>query len=230
MMRKIRFNIKYFYFSFLLCAGHFYATGQNLKVVSSKKEYEGLLKTDSLQKMVEIHHKLPEIVYDLRYATRNNFTGEKLYKKGSETYTRLAVVNALQNVLHDLQQQGYNLKIWDAYRPYSVTKKMWELIGDDRYVANPANGSNHNRGLAIDLTLMKNGQEIDMGTGFDNFSDTAHHSFTFLEKDVLSHRQLLKTTMEKWGFVALETEWWHYSFPNNHNYQVLDLPPKKLRN
>ena len=106
---------------------------------------------------------------------------------------------------------------------------MWELIGDERYVANPAKGSGHNRGLAVDLTLIKDGKEVNMGTGFDHFTDTAHHSFKALPADVIKHRQLLRSTMEKHGFRALETEWWHYSWPNEKNYQVLDLSFRKLR-
>ncbi len=107
---------------------------------------------------------------------------------------------------------------------------MWELIGDERYVANPANGSGHNRGLAVDVTLIvvKTGEELNMGTGYDNFTDTAHHTFKGLPDDVLKNRHFLKTTMEKWGFRVLETEWWHYSFPNDRNYEVLDLPFKIL--
>jgi D-alanyl-D-alanine dipeptidase len=108
---------------------------------------------------------------------------------------------------------------------------MWEIIGDERYVANPAKGSGHNRGLAVDVTLIstKTGEEINMGTGFDNFTDTAHHTFKDLPVDVLKNRKLLKTTMERWGFRALETEWWHYSFPNDRNYEVLNLSFKELK-
>ena len=134
----------------------------------------------------------------------------------------------VEKVQEELSAKGYGLKIWDAYRPYSVTKKMWELIGDERYVANPAKGSGHNRGLAVDVTIVKDGKEINMGTGFDNFTDTAHHDFKNLPEDVLKNRMLLKTTMEKYGFKALETEWWHYSFPNDRNYAVLDLSFKQL--
>jgi len=108
--------------------------------------------------------------------------------------------------------------------------KMWDLIGDERYVANPSKGSGHNRGLAIDLTLinLSNDNELDMGTGFDNFTDTAHHVFRNLPSTVLQNRTLLKETMEKYGFRSFETEWWHYSWPNDRNYEVLDLDFKKL--
>jgi D-alanyl-D-alanine dipeptidase len=132
---------------------------------------------------------------------------------------------ALLQVQNQLALKGYGLKVFDAYRPYAATKLMWNLIHDDRYVANPKNGSNHNRGLAIDLTIInvKTWQELNMGTGFDNFTDTAHHSFANLSIPILNNRILLKTTMESFGFIAFDTEWWHYTWPNNQHYEVLDL-------
>lgn len=125
---------------------------------------------------------------------------------------------------------GLGLKIFDAYRPYAVTEKFWELVHDERYVANPANGSGHNRGTSLDLTIiyLENGQELNMGTGFDNFTDTAHHSFTNLPESILQNRMLLKSLMEQNGFKALETEWWHYSLPNSKQYELLNLSFKKL--
>ncbi|HZH67338.1 MAG TPA: M15 family metallopeptidase [Flavisolibacter sp.] len=231
-MHKIQFNIKYIqcifpvFFFFLFHP----APAQDLIVISNSKEYEKLVGGDSLQKMTELKTFLPGAVYDLRYGTKTNFTGRKLYKQNDKTFVRLAVAQALQKAGQELLALGYRLKIWDAYRPYSITKKMWDLIRDERYVANPAKGSGHNRGLAVDITLVvaNTGAEVDMGTGFDNFTDTAHHAFKNLSEDILQSRLLLKTTMEKCGFRALETEWWHYSFPNNRNYEVLDLPFKKL--
>ena len=88
---------------------------------------------------------------------------------------------------------------------------MWEPIKDERYVADPKKGSGHNRGIAVDLTLinLKTKEELPMGTGFDNFSDTAHQTFTALPEQILQNRNLFKNFMEKYGFKALETEWWH---------------------
>lgn len=199
-------------------------------MVSELKEYRQLVEKDSLQKMVELKYFIPSLIYDLRYATKNNFTGKKLYKQDESTFARLPVVNALKKVQEELRTAGLSLKIWDAYRPYSITKKMWDLVGDERYVANPSKGSNHNRGLAVDVTLMdtKNGVELNMGTGYDNFTDTAHHSFTDLPADILQNRKLLKQVMEKHGFKALETEWWHFNFTNDRDYGVLDLSFKDL--
>lgn len=181
--------------------------------------------------MIELREMIPDLVYDFPYATKNNFTGSQLYRDSSMTFVRLPVAKALLEVQKELRVQGYGLKIYDAYRPYSVTKKMWDLVKDERYVADPAKGSGHNRGLAIDLTIidLRTQKEIDMGTRFDNFTDTAHHAFKDLPLLVLNNRLLLRRLMEKQGFKALETEWWHYSWPNNRNYDVLDIDFKKLK-
>jgi zinc D-Ala-D-Ala dipeptidase len=202
-----------------------------LRPVKDLKIYRQQVRDDSLQKMIELKTFIPSLIYDLRYATKNNFTHKRLYKNTVETFVRLPVVKALRQVQNDLAQKGYGLKVFDAYRPYSVTQKMWELIHDERYVANPSKGSGHNRGLAIDVTLvhLNDKTELDMGTGFDNFTDTAHQTFKNLSADVLANRKLLKETMEKYGCHALETEWWHYSWTNDRNYEVLDIDFKKLK-
>ena len=208
-----------------------YSSAQNINVVKKTKIYRQQIREDSNYLMIELKEIIPGIQYDLRYATPNNFTGQQLYKRQDATFLRLPAARALSSVQRDLQSLGYGLKIYDAYRPYHVTKKMWGMVKDERYVANPAKGSGHNRGLAVDLTLidLRSGKELNMGTGFDNFTDTAHHSFAHLPAGALKNRELLRTLMEKQGFKALETEWWHYSWPNNRNYNVLDIDFSKLR-
>jgi D-alanyl-D-alanine dipeptidase len=108
---------------------------------------------------------------------------------------------------------------------------MWEIVPDDRYAANPANGSGHNRGIAVDLTLteLKTGNKLPMPTDYDDFTDSAHHTFMELDSTVLANRNLLKGVMEHYGFKALETEWWHYSLPNAKYYPLMDISFKKLR-
>ena len=107
---------------------------------------------------------------------------------------------------------------------------MWERVKDDRYAADPKKGSGHNRGIAVDLTLinLKTGKELNMGTGFDNFTDSAHHAFTNLPEEILQNRLLLKKIMEEHGFKSLDTEWWHYSLPAAANFQLLDINFKDL--
>ena len=204
---------------------------QPLEVVTNKKNYKQEVRKDEQQKMIELKWLIPGIIYDLQYATSNNFTGKKLYQQSRYTYLRLPAAMALKKVQAELQQQGRGLMIFDAYRPYSVTKMMWNLIKDERYVANPASGSGHNRGLSVDLTIVDllTGKPLDMGTSFDNFTDTAHHNFKLLAPEVLQNRLLLKTTMEKYGFRALSTEWWHYSWPNTNGFKVLDIDFRKLK-
>jgi zinc D-Ala-D-Ala dipeptidase len=204
---------------------------QELEIVKKEKNYRQKIKEDTLKRMVELRSISPTLDYDLRYATKNNFTKQQLYKNGKSTFLRMPAANALKKVQEELAAKGYGLKIFDAYRPHSVTRKMWELIHDERYVANPSKGSGHNRGLSVDLTLvdLKTGKELDLGTGFDNFTDSAGHSFTNLPADVMQNRKLLKEVMEKHGFKPLQTEWWHYSWPNDRNYEVLDIDFKKLR-
>jgi len=196
-------------------------------VISKLTDYQSTVRNDSARKMVELHQLTPDIVYDLRYATTNNFTHLQLYVPASHhTFLRLPAARALAAVQKELNTRGYGLKIFDAYRPYSVTVRFWELIKDERYVANPGKGSGHNRGLAVDLTIveLKSHRELDMGTGFDNFSDTAHHDFTALPSAVLEHRKLLLDVMVKHGFNKLDTEWWHFFWPNDRAYEVLDIP------
>jgi D-alanyl-D-alanine dipeptidase len=194
-------------------------------------DYKKQVKKDPAKKMVELKSAVPTIVYDLRYASTNNFMKRLMYPAGTyQTFLRQPAAGALKKVQDELTASGYGLKIFDAYRPYSVTVKFWELVKDERYVANPSKGSGHNRGVAIDLTLinLKTGKELSMGTGFDNFSDTAHQSFTKLPADVLQNRKLLKATMEKHGFTPYADEWWHYSWPGSAKFEILDIDFKKL--
>jgi zinc D-Ala-D-Ala dipeptidase len=210
-------------------------TGYTRPPVTDKwDDYKKQVKKDSTKKMVELKDLIPSIVYDLRYASRNNFMKRLMYPAGTtNTFLRLSPAKALLKVQQELNKKGLGIKIYDAYRPYSVTVKFWELVKDEDYVAHPAKGSGHNRGIAVDLTIINiksvPGAEIPMGTAFDNFSDTAHHSFTKLSEEVLQNRQLLKNTMEKNGFKAYDKEWWHYSWPESGRYELLDIDFKKLK-
>jgi D-alanyl-D-alanine dipeptidase len=201
-------------------------------VTEKYEDYKKQVKKDPAKKMVELKTSIPGIVYDLRYATLNNFMKRLMYAAGTNTtFLRQPAADALKKIQAELGAKGLGLKVFDAYRPYSVTVKFWELVHDERYVANPKNGSGHNRGIAIDLTIIsaKTGSELNMGTGFDNFSDTANQNFTKLSQDVLQNRILLKTTMEKYGFKPYADEWWHYSWPEAAKFEILDIDFKKLK-
>lgn len=202
-----------------------------LKPIKAKSSFFTLVERDTLQTMVELKSLIPNLQYELRYASTDNFTGKRMYPRNTHTtYLRLKPAIALAKVAEDLKEKGLGIKIWDAYRPYRTTVRFWKLIHDERFVANPSKGSGHNRGTAVDLTLvdLKTGKELDMPTPFDDFSSTAYHGATNIDDVRIKNRILLKTTMEKFGFVPLETEWWHYSWPGASTYVVLDLSFKAL--
>ncbi len=202
-----------------------------LWVIKSPLVLQKTINVNTNKSMIDIKKYIPTIVLDLRYATTNNFMKTKLYPTIKTTYLRKPAAEVLKKVQTELNKQGLGLKIFDGYRPYSVTEKMWEPVKDDRYAADPKNGSGHNRGVAVDLTIinLKTKKELDMGTGFDNFSDTAHGDFINLPPLVLQNRLLLKSTMENYGFKVLDTEWWHFYLPNAKDFELLDVSFKELR-
>ena len=175
-------------------------------------------------KFVNIKTLSPEILLDMKYATADNFLGQVVYDC-AECYLRKATAQALAAAQKDFVAQGYSLKLFDCYRPLSVQKKMWKILPGTHYVANPAKGSKHNRGAAVDLTLVEiaTGKEVDMGTPFDTFSPKAHHSYTDLPKKVLAHRQLLREVLGKHNFKPIFSEWWHYEYRPEMTSPVEDL-------
>jgi D-alanyl-D-alanine dipeptidase len=164
-----------------------------------------------------------EFRYDLRYATTNNFLKSRVYPC-AECYTRAKTARALLLANRDFMAKGYRIKFFDCYRPNSVQFKMWELVPNPQYVANPVKGSIHNRGGAVDITLVTlDGRDVDMGTDFDFFGKRAYHDNTDLPKHVLENRKLLKETMEAHGFWAIRTEWWHYNLSAASSYPVANF-------
>jgi D-alanyl-D-alanine dipeptidase len=202
-----------------------------VKPVNGKTSFYSMVDRDSLLAMIELKSLIPALQYELRYASSNNFTGQRLYPKNTHTtYLRRKPALALAKVAEDLKEKGLGIKIWDAYRPYRTTVRFWKLIHDERFVANPSKGSGHNRGTAVDLTLvdLKTGKELEMPTPFDDFSAAAFHGAKNIDEKRIMNRLLLRTTMEKYGFLPLETERWHYSWPGSSAYDVLDLSFKAL--
>ncbi len=235
-LRKRFFLIRYTLFTFsTLLSIQLLAqeSGYTRPPVTDKwDDYQKQVKKDSTKKMAELKQVVPGISYDLRYATVNNFMKRLMYPAGTTTaFLRLPAARALQKVQQQLKQKGLGLKVFDAYRPYAVTVRFWELVKDEQYVANPSKGSGHNRGIAIDVTIinLKTAKELNMGTGFDNFTDSAHHSFTRLPEKILQNRLLLKSVMENHGFKSYSKEWWHYSWPDAGKFEILDIEFKKLK-
>ncbi len=138
-------------------------------IISKINEYKKKILANPSLEMVELQKIIPDIKYELHYATPDNFTKVRLYPKSlRKTFLRKKPAEALAEAAKELSKMGIGFIVWDAYRPYSVTQKFWDLIHDERYVANPAKGSGHNRGIAIDLTLfdLKTGEELNMPTKF----------------------------------------------------------------
>jgi D-alanyl-D-alanine dipeptidase len=206
------------------------ASAQHYKYIDSSKvmglkSYAEQIKANSNIRLVEINKYIPGIVLDIRYATSNNFMHRKMYKQ-ARAFARLPVVMALKDVEEDLKTRGLGIKIYDAYRPYAVTVKFYEETPDTNFVADPRRGSKHNRGCAIDMSLidLKTGKELDMPTGFDSFSKKAGANYPDLPKQEIANRELLKSVMAAHGFRVIATEWWHYDFNGWANYPLLDIP------
>ena len=167
------------------------------------------------------------IVMDVKYATTDNFVGKVLYST-NKVYLRTVVAEKL-SAANSYLKENYNLsiKIFDGYRPLSVQKQMWEIYPDDRYVANPIKGSRHNRGAAVDITLIdSDGNELEMGTPYDDFTNKAHYAYQNLPKQVLENRKLLREVMDKFGFDPITSEWWHFDFRGWTKFPILDFQIK----
>jgi len=131
---------------------------------------------------------------------------------------------ALLKANKELKSLGYRIKFFDCYRPNSVQYKMWKIVPNPQYVANPKKGSIHNKGGAVDITLETlEGEELDMGTDFDFFGKRAYHDNLNLPKNILNNRKLLKETMEKYGFWSIRTEWWHYNLSAASNDKIANF-------
>ena len=189
--------------SFLLCL-----ISCKSQSVESKKNVQPLI-TDTT--FVNLKEYSQDFVYDMKYATDNNFLKTQVYDC-AECYLRLKTTNALIDANKKFQKKGYQIKIFDCYRPLDIQKKMWAIVSNAEYVANPAKGSIHNRGGAVDITLVDGkGNEIEMGTSFDFFGKEAGHNYTNLSTKIKRNRKLLKSVMISSGFNPFNSEWWHYN-------------------
>jgi D-alanyl-D-alanine dipeptidase len=166
---------------------------------------------------------------EIRYATPNNFTKKAVYPEG-KCLLRKPVAEALSRVQANAKIMSLSLKVWDCYRPLSVQKKLWEIVHDDRYVADPAKGSKHNRGAAVDLTLVDpKGREVDMPTGFDDFSGKAHRGSKAGSKKAQKNMKLLEKLMASEGFEPYPDEWWHFDFKGWDAFPIEDFPLSSIK-
>ncbi len=183
---------------------------------------QGLLFGES--PLVELVNVDPRIRVEVRYATADNFMKEQLYPV-ARCFLRREVAERLSRVQNALAEKDLGLKVFDGYRPLSVQKKMWAKFPKEGYVANPAKGSNHNRGAAVDVTLVDAaGRELPMPSAYDEFSERAHRDYAGGTDEERANRATLEAAMQAEGFAGLRTEWWHFDAPGARDYPVLDLP------
>jgi zinc D-Ala-D-Ala dipeptidase len=177
----------------------------------------------SWARLVDIRTVNRNIRLDIRYATTNNFLKRKLYST-AKCALRSSVAQKLALVQTDLEKIGLGLKVYDGYRPFSVTKQMWEFLPDPNYVANPVRGSRHNRGAAVDLTLVdRTGKELEMPTPYDDFTKKAHRDYSGGSAQSRKNRQTLEDAMKKQGFIGISTEWWHFDSEDWQKFAILDV-------
>ena len=215
-----------------LIIGNGYAQNQNpygLKIISTEDEYRKCISQDDNQELIDIQKFIPEIVLDIRYATVHNFTGQAVYPS-ARAFARKPVVMQLKAIQEELKSKNLGLKIYDAYRPYAITVKFYEVYPDSTFVASPRKGSRHNRGAAIDLTLidLQTRNELEMTSQFDDFSDKAIPDYKGGTAIQNANRKLLIETMAKHGFTVYSSEWWHYDFNDWQKFGLMDLSFEQL--
>jgi D-alanyl-D-alanine dipeptidase len=173
--------------------------------------------------VVDLKEVSPRIIVDMKYATEDNFTKKRLYDSNS-CFLRKSTAVKLDAVQKELERMNLGLKVWDCYRPLAVQRILWAILPDERYVANPETGSRHNRASAVDVTLVDSqGRELQMPTGFDDFSPRADHHYQDLPAQAVKNRELLKSLMEKAGFIPLPEEWWHYDDGKWMQFDLMDV-------
>jgi D-alanyl-D-alanine dipeptidase len=200
-----------------------------LRVVPDAATYRRLVARHPASRLVDLQQAVPGIVLDVRYATTNNFMHQQLYPV-ARAFLRAPAAQALAEVQRELSAQGLALKVFDGYRPYRITERMWEPIRNPDFVADPAKGSRHNRGAAVDLTLIHlgSGAELAMPTPYDDFTAHARQDFDDLPAEVRANRAKLRDVMTRHGFDPLPSEWWHFDYRGWQTFDLLDVPLEEV--
>ncbi|MBP9145407.1 MAG: M15 family metallopeptidase [Thermoanaerobaculia bacterium] len=200
-----------------------------LACASGPPQEHGEFRTPEL---VELTLLDPALTLDIRYATADNFVGRPVYTE-ARAFLQRPAAEALARARRRLEPQGYGLRIFDGYRPWSVTKVFWDATPADKkaFVADPKQGSRHNRGCAVDLTLfdLATGREVEMPSPYDDFSERAHPDFTGGSPEARAHRDLLRAAMEAEGFTVYEHEWWHFDYRDWRSYPIQNLAFAEIR-
>lgn len=171
--------------------------------------------------LVNVNQKDMDVIIDLRYATKNNFAKEKIFRS-NECFIHKNAYENLCRASEISRKLGFKLKIFDAYRPVYVQNKLWSILPDPNFISPPEKGSPHSRGVAVDLTLTFDGEEIDMGTDFDEFSRLSYHGNTEISKESFRNRLILLGIMTDSGWDFYRNEWWHYQLFNSKQFPVID--------
>lgn len=179
------------------------------ELTETEEEMEKMLPDDAI---VAVKDYIPNLVVELKYAANDNFTGNVIYAF-QDAYLRYGTVKKLADVQAELETLGYGLKLWDGFRPVAAQFLLWEICPDSTFVANPNKGfSSHSRGNTVDVTLVDaQGRELEMPSGFDDFSDAADRDYSECSEASAQNAQLLESVMQKHGFSGYYGEWWHFS-------------------
>lgn len=223
MRFKMKRIIYILFLSFLICFS------SSLTLVSCKSSHLSAKKSPILlditkeidsNTFVNIRNYSNDFVYDMKYATADNFLKEKVYPC-DECFLRVKTVKALLEANKSFLTKGFRIKLYDCYRPKSIQKKMWKIVPDANFVANPKKGSIHNRGGAVDISLVDSlGVEVNMGTKFDFFGEEASHNYQNLSQEILDNRKFLKEIMLQHNFKSFDSEWWHYNLNGSNKDKV----------
>jgi zinc D-Ala-D-Ala dipeptidase len=176
--------------------------------------------------LVELVKLDPTIKLDIRYATANNFVGKPVYQE-ARAFLQRPAAEALLRAHRKLKPQGYGLLIFDGYRPWAITKLFWDVTPPEKhnFVADPAKGSKHNRGCAVDLSLyeLKTGKEVEMPGAYDEMTERSYPTYKGGTAEQRKLRDLLRRAMEAEGFTVNEYEWWHFDYKDWRRYPILNL-------
>ncbi|MDX2071765.1 MAG: M15 family metallopeptidase [Haliscomenobacter sp.] len=200
-----------------------------LKVVNTLDGYRQKVVENADNELVEIIKVIPSVKLDIKYATKDNLVHQRVYKQ-ARAFARKPVVEALQKIQAELNTQGLGIKVFDGYRPYAVTCLFYAAIRDTTFVAAPWRGSRHNRGCALDLTLinLKTGKELPMPSGYDETTERAFHDYQGGTEEERKNRAILREVMTKHGFAIYKYEWWHYDFIGFERFDITDIPFEEL--
>jgi D-alanyl-D-alanine dipeptidase len=182
--------------------------------------------------LVELVTLGSSIKLDIRYATARNLAGRAVYDEARAFLQRPAAEAAVR-AHRALRPHGYGLLIFDGYRPWRVTKLLWDVTPPEKreFVADPAKGSKHNRGCAVDLSMydLRTGREVEMPSVYDEMSPRAYPDYAGGSAEARQRRDLLRHVMEAEGFTVESNEWWHFNFRDWSEYPILDVPFKAIR-